>query len=433
MSDLSKDKMPAPMNGAPFHRESQPATSPGVQTVFGMTQGMVAFSNLTPAALLHLQRFVGNESVTEMLEPMVARQAAPGRTPASSAPHASSPAVLTDDERARRLAQDDGGLGSIQTFQQYHAALASRQNTLFGQSVTGLHRRFLQKLQAAEAALRALRPGAGDQAYWLAWGIHGITGLRAAGNGLHSWGLAVDINYAEAPFLMHESRPGAAGTHEREFDQEAERVYNRISWLMLGRASDIPHEITHGHGRSREATTDAWERLKHESLAMGAYFGMKLPTDPRWPGLIQAFLDDLTPERWSGVFEDTWPMPSPLPPASEIIARLSNQIAQDYAALGGGLPSAPAGVADRPFQGRHPEQGFLDLPEELVVALRSAGLRWGAIDFGPQSGDVMHFDDGTPGGGIKADYLPAPVAPAAPTSQPAAGPSSPASFKTTLE
>ncbi len=44
--------------------------------------------------------------------------------------------------------------------------------------------------------------------------------------------------------------------------------------------------------------------------------------------------------------------------------------------------------------GRDPLKGFLDLPVDLVVALRDqACLAWGAVDFGPRaSGDVMHFD-----------------------------------------
>ena len=43
---------------------------------------------------------------------------------------------------------------------------------------------------------------------------------------------------------------------------------------------------------------------------------------------------------------------------------------------------------------RDPLEGFLNLPEELVVALRDhACLAWGAVDLGPgASGDMMHFD-----------------------------------------
>jgi subtilisin family serine protease len=44
--------------------------------------------------------------------------------------------------------------------------------------------------------------------------------------------------------------------------------------------------------------------------------------------------------------------------------------------------------------GRDAKNGFLNLPVELVVALREgACLAWGAVDFGPRaSGDMMHFD-----------------------------------------
>ena len=43
---------------------------------------------------------------------------------------------------------------------------------------------------------------------------------------------------------------------------------------------------------------------------------------------------------------------------------------------------------------RDPEQGFLNLHKDLVVALRDdACLAWGAVDFGEgDSGDIMHFD-----------------------------------------
>ena len=46
------------------------------------------------------------------------------------------------------------------------------------------------------------------------------------------------------------------------------------------------------------------------------------------------------------------------------------------------------------FDKRNPLDGFLNLHPDLVYALRQiAGLAWGAMDFGPRaSGDIMHFD-----------------------------------------
>jgi hypothetical protein len=41
---------------------------------------------------------------------------------------------------------------------------------------------------------------------------------------------------------------------------------------------------------------------------------------------------------------------------------------------------------------RTPLHGFLDLRYEVVDELVKAGLDWGAIHLGDQSGDVMHFE-----------------------------------------
>ena len=44
----------------------------------------------------------------------------------------------------------------------------------------------------------------------------------------------------------------------------------------------------------------------------------------------------------------------------------------------------------------NPVRGFLSLRREVVVTLCDVGrLRWGAGDFGAESGDMMHFDQGT--------------------------------------
>jgi hypothetical protein len=60
----------------------------------------------------------------------------------------------------------------------------------------------------------------------------------------------------------------------------------------------------------------------------------------------------------------------------------------------GGVPAGTtlSSGAQDPAQNRRPELGFISLPKEVVVALTQVGLVWGAIDFGGESGDVMHFD-----------------------------------------
>lgn len=68
-----------------------------------------------------------------------------------------------------------------------------------------------------------------------------------------------------------------------------------------------------------------------------------------------------------------------------------------------GNPRAVAQLRGEPVfvSGRNPLKGFIDLHQDLVVALRDhACLAWGAVDFGPNaSGDIMHFDTRTFGPG----------------------------------
>jgi len=56
----------------------------------------------------------------------------------------------------------------------------------------------------------------------------------------------------------------------------------------------------------------------------------------------------------------------------------------------------PFDAKDTSYPGRSPMNGFLTLRKELVLALIDAGLRWGALDFGSTSGDIMHFDSRDP-------------------------------------
>jgi len=35
----------------------------------------------------------------------------------------------------------------------------------------------------------------------------------------------------------------------------------------------------------------------------------------------------------------------------------------------------------------------LTIPREVVIGIRMHVVRWGAIDMGPGSGDIQHFDD----------------------------------------
>jgi hypothetical protein len=288
-------------------------------------------------------------------------------------------AAPTDDDVVRAL--DRLGGTSFGNFAGYRAALVD--GTVFGCAVQGLHPEFLRKLQRAEAAAAAAIGGSGTPA----WRIASAGGFRRAA-GRHNWGLAVDLNYASSPYIMHERG-------EVALDAQLAPVYERIALFVLGRKSVIPRDITQG-SKSAARTTRLYRGLAEESAAMIQYFACldeiaqvkaRLVTRPLTVDGARAFFGD-----------DTAATPE----------NVRRRIMRDYVILTGRAGPAVAGEsyptveavphADRPFAGdsaqRDPRRGFLSIRQEIVEALSAQGLRWGAIDFGGESGDVMHFDDG---------------------------------------
>ena len=270
--------------------------------------------------------------------------------------------------------------------------------TLFGLKVEGgIHPDFYKKLQQAEdKAKKMISPTpvtASD------WGITGIRGYRGKEVGWHGWGCAIDIDYAQNPYIMHE-----AG--EAELDKLLKPVYHRIAWLMLNRESVIPDKITKGTGK----VGDMYDQLLEESNAMKLYF--KCMLDQK---LIQKELDrhDLTDANF---WKDTWGITDHTPTLDE----MQQIMMRDYVTLAGEAGPGISGKTypdpkvvlkdtkvfvegskvDVPFDDkgklttRKPEYGFLTIKKEIVLALTGERLRWGAMSFGKASGDVMHFDDG---------------------------------------
>jgi hypothetical protein len=182
---------------------------------------------------------------------------------------------------------------------------------------------------------------------------------------------------------------------------ELQPIYNRIAQFILnspidGEQSIIPKLIATGdtlpqggNATRRERVAQYYDRLALESNAMKQYFA--LMTDD---SALKSFLAG----DWAKLHRGE------TPPSLEDIKK---QMWQDYALLGGaipntGLPDSPdfklRPDGNRPFhpagqKQRDPASGFLTIPREVVLGLGQAVPRWGAIDFGIQSGDVMHFDD----------------------------------------
>jgi hypothetical protein len=225
------------------------------------------------------------------------------------------------------------------------------------------------------------------------YGIRYIGGFRNEVSP-HGAGVAIDIDGGDNPYITHQ----AGNT---SVTAELKPVYHRIAEFILndpvnGEQSIIPKLITSGeslsgsaHPSRRDIVGEYYDRLAKESDAMHKYFG--LMNDD---AALKTFL--------AGDWKKTHP--SGTPPAVDDVKK---QMWDDYAVLGGAIPKGgPPGIsgfkdppaANRPFHPwrqpqKDPAAGFLTIPREVVLGLGQVVPRWGAIDFGPESGDVMHFDD----------------------------------------
>jgi Domain of unknown function (DUF4157) len=284
------------------------------------------------------------------------------------------------DATAQRLGAKD--------YRDYETGTLVGGSTVFGTSIPAgnpVHPRFLDKLEKASAQAQIALAGA-------SFDINFIAGHDRTG-GLHGWGMAIDIDAGRNPYISREFRAG--GVQEKEVDALVNPVYERIARRMLNRRSVIVHDVTtiareQGLvGPKQQPDRDLeYELLAQESDAMVAYFaGLRTAASPAKQMARAA-----------------------MPAATTAADKDIEQIRKDFETLRGtgDRTGVPAGH-DFPFQGggkeRSPHRGFLSIRREIVNAMRAQGLRWGALDFSGARGDVMHFDDGTPAGGIKPEYF----------------------------
>jgi hypothetical protein len=158
---------------------------------------------------------------------------------------------------------------------------------------------------------------------------------------MHTFGLAVDLNYKGNPFL------GNAG-------RLAPDIVKRATGLVLGNPIDLMKYI----GEAKEA----YATLTTASEALKTYLSY------RDSGNLTELTDKVTRHtRSKGEPAD--------------IAGWLAQIEKDRKSLGGA----------KDFSGhRSPEEGFIDFDEAVVLALTGAGLTWGGTY--ARAKDIMHFD-----------------------------------------
>jgi N-acetylmuramoyl-L-alanine amidase len=311
----------------------------------------------------------------------------------------------TTDQIVKEL---DAKLGTSYGTYDNYTKTAVKSGSVFGKGIgNGVHADFLKKLQQGEKDAAALIHPNGAAVTAQEWGVKSIGGLqsRKGQTGWHPWGLAVDIDYYENPYIMH-----TAG--ESSLDKLLGPVYHRIARLMLQRDSVIPEEIIKPRKKGETAaqrTSRLYDALSEESVAMKGYFALMLDAQK-----LEQRLQSIGSDWRTRVLADA---------TSQDASGLQKLMMRDYVVLSGREGPAVGGLTypdpvmvhgkgkagEAPFfvgkgkdqklyqsliARRAPENGFLTIRKEIVTALSAAGLRWGAIDFGGASGDVMHFDDG---------------------------------------
>ncbi|PYG01881.1 D-alanyl-D-alanine carboxypeptidase [Georgenia satyanarayanai] len=216
-----------------------------------------------------------------------------------------------------------------------------------------VHTSLADRLTQAETALvgdAAVNPS-GDDAKTLGatLGMYGTASdLRAPKNAvggsslsLHTFGLAVDLNYKGNPFLGNQGKT-------------APDVVARATSLVTGTAVDVLTQL----GDAQASFT----ALKDANDALTTYFSYREPAN-------RPLLDAKLTGRTAAAGEPT------------DAAGWIKVIEQDHAAL-----------KDKGDFKKHkpPEEGFLDLDERVVMALTGAGLTWGGTY--RTAKDIMHFD-----------------------------------------
>jgi hypothetical protein len=267
----------------------------------------------------------------------------------------------------------------LRSFGEYvHTVLQTA--TFFGQTIAQLHPELISALQQVETNLKAAQgPG---------YKVPTIDSGFREHKGMHGWGMAVDFDVKENPYVLNESGEAA-------LDAELKPAYDRVAQFMLGDTQSSLGKLKQGRRAFGGGSAgDVYDALRRESDAMKRYFTLK--DDP-------AALSDFLSNEWPPLHPGLAP-----PDASTVKAQMVN----DYEILGGAGPGgkkrAAAKGTDRPFApssgggAGDPRTGFLNLPKEFVVAMTDAGLAWGAIDIQGEPGDVQHFDLRLVGQGKKA-------------------------------
>jgi hypothetical protein len=236
-----------------------------------------------------------------------------------------------------------------------------KDHRFLGKTVT-VHKLLADRLDLATAKLKDI-PDATKNAW-----ITETSSLRPPGAGLHSFGLAIDINQSTNPYLVTPSSGSQAATDEPLATSTAIRaIIDRAVLLVHAR---LPKDEKFGarpEGEGAARVTASYDKLEEASKALAEYMGLDKPDQK---DQLHAKVEAL-----SGIDPDK---------------RTEKQWRAKIAADRNALPDLAGNKSwDRPTS------GFLNLERQLVSALTDAdggGLTWLGDDTIGSGRDIMHFD-----------------------------------------
>lgn len=245
-----------------------------------------------------------------------------------------------------------------------------REMDFMGHRVVG-HEAFLARLEQAQQTMRTAHPDLAERDLVPGVGSPGSRAQWRAGEGTtsyHVFGLAIDVAPGTNPWL---SDPSLSATTRNRI------VWTtwRAAWLTGSDAEAIWPAQSVEWARAAGADTAAlYRHFADTDAAVSQYFGL-LDNAEGLQARAQALGDQ--PAQPPSTHPYTPPQPSIETLAGGDVDAWRGVMAGDQTAW----PVSPA------------TEGFMSLRQELVEAMRGAGLSWGAAEMGArESGDFMHFD-----------------------------------------
>jgi hypothetical protein len=268
----------------------------------------------------------------------------------------------------------------------------------------GVHREFAARLKAAEATLVNTHAGETTAAAGARLQVKDIAGMRVPkaatgkkrGASMHCFGLAVDVDHDDNPFVGNEDKPEKAGPEGGPSLQ----IMQHATLLLAGDPHDAmrrpppvkgePQTDSEEDRNARAArAVEQWRLLNADSEMVRQYLSMtpeQLDAALRdRMAVLKAWKDAQTtqPATSGKAKKKKKKAPSPPPWAPNVTeakwwhATHENDIKQSRR-------------GDFGYGANPAKHGIMTLHEEIVQALVAAGLSWGGTYSGEK--DIMHFD-----------------------------------------